>query len=48
MLARYDRVGASVIEAIGQEAIETARERGRTMTFSEAITSGGKRRRRPS
>ncbi len=40
MNERYDQVAATVLAAIGPEAFETARERGRTLAFSEAISLG--------
>jgi hypothetical protein len=40
MQARYDEVAAWIVEAIGQEAFEAARDRGRALTFPEAVQYG--------
>jgi predicted ATPase/class 3 adenylate cyclase len=37
MQARYDEVADRIVGAIGQPAFEAARDRGRTMSFGEAI-----------
>ncbi len=37
MQARYDEVAGRIVGAIGQPAFEAARDRGRTMSFGEAI-----------